>query len=447
MNEIIVAAGYVRVSTKEQAMKNTSVETQIAEIQSYAKLHNMKLAEIYIDRGITARKSLNRRIDFMRMMKDVEAGKINHIIVLRLDRFFRNVYDYHRMMNEYLLPHNCDWSAAKEQYSTATTNGRLMINLRLSIAEQECDTDSDRIKDVQSNRVSQGYVISTSHPIGLKIENKRMCKDPETIHIAEDMFEHFEMTNSVRSTMNHLNNTYGLKMIYASVSRALRNPIYAGIYRNNMNFCEPTISVERHKKILKMLAKNIKVKKDAQNYIFTGLVYCYHCGASMSGNCTHKMLKNGDSTYRYYRCPKKTRDCMCTNNISIREEEIEQYLLENVEEEMKKYIVTAETEAKQKKIKSNRKQIEKKMQRLNDLYINDFINMEKYKAEYAALEAQIIDEPEETKKDLSVYKDLLNSDFKTIYKTLSEIEKRALWRTIIQKIRVSGKEVKDFKIF
>ena len=83
------------------------------------------------------------------------------------------------------------------------------------------------------------------------------------------------------------------------------------------------------------------------------------------------------------------------------------------------------------------------MQRLNDLYVNDFIDMEKYKAEYAALKEQIIDEPEDDKKDLSLYRDFINSDFKTIYATLKDVEKRALWRTVIQKIKVSGKEIKD----
>ena len=99
INQIKRAAGYIRVSTAEQVQKKLSIETQIAEIESYAKLHNMRLEGIYIDRGITARKSLEKRLDFMRMMKDVQSGKINHIIVLRLDRFFRNVNDYHKMMN------------------------------------------------------------------------------------------------------------------------------------------------------------------------------------------------------------------------------------------------------------------------------------------------------------------------------------------------------------
>ena len=71
MSKVISAAGYIRVSTAEQALNGLSIETQMAEIEQYAKAHNMKLEAFYIDRGITARKSLHKRVDFMRMMGDV----------------------------------------------------------------------------------------------------------------------------------------------------------------------------------------------------------------------------------------------------------------------------------------------------------------------------------------------------------------------------------------
>ena len=303
MSEVIRAAGYIRVSSVEQSLKGLSIETQIAEIESYAKAHNMKLEGLYIDRGITARKQLEKRVEFMRLMEDVKVGNIKHIIVLRLDRFFRNVYDYHKMMNEYLTPNNCDWSAVKEQYSTATTNGRLMINLRLAIAEQECDTDSDRIKDVQKHRVAEGYIISGSATaLGLKIENKRMVKDEETNHIAKEIFDYFELHGSVRGTMYYMNNKYGLNLYYAKVRRILGNPFYAGRYRDNNNFCEPTIEPDRFDRIQQMLKKNIKERGKPQTYIFTGLLKCSCCGKAIAGNCTVKEGK----VYKYYRCSSRT---------------------------------------------------------------------------------------------------------------------------------------------
>ena len=109
---------------------------------------------------------------------------------------------------------------------------------------------------------------------------------------------------------------------------------------------------------------------------------------------------------------------------------------------MSDYIIEVEkVEEKAKPIKSNRKAIEKKMQKLNDLYVNDFIDMDKYKQEYALLQSQIIDTPETQKKDLTVLKQFLESNFREIYKTLSIMEKQAFWRSIIKEIRVYKKEI------
>jgi DNA invertase Pin-like site-specific DNA recombinase len=441
MSEVIAAAGYIRVSSAEQALKGLSIETQIAEIENYAKTHNMKLVDIYVDRGITARKSLHKRTDFMRMMEDVQAGKIQHILVLRLDRFFRNIYDYHRMMNEYLIPNKCDWSAVKEQYSTATTNGRLMINLRLSIAEQECDTDSDRIKDVQKHRVAEGYIISGgAAALGLKIENKRIVKDEATNHIAKEIFDYFELHGSIRGTMYYINNKYNLRLLYATVRRILSNPFYAGRYRDNFSFCEPTIDPARFDRIQKMLEKNIRERGKPQVYIFTGLLRCSRCGRSLAGSCTTK----GQKLYKYYRCHGMTIHRACDNKISCTEKIIEDYLISHIEELCKNHIVQVELKQKQKKtVKSNRKQIEAKLQKLNDLYINDFISMEKYKEDYAKLQSQIVEAEETPQTDFTAIKQLLDGSFKAKYEMLSEGQKRALWRTVVKEIRVFGKTVES----
>ena len=436
MNEIRRAGGYIRVSTAEQSLKGFSIETQIAEIEAYAKQHNMKLEDIYIDRGITARKSLSKRVDFMRMMRDVQGGRINHIIVLRLDRFFRNVYDYHRMMNEYLTPNKCDWSAVKEQYTTATTNGRLMINLRLSIAEQECDTDSDRIKDVFENKIKNGGVVTGSQPWGFKIENHRVVIDEEKRAIFLDMLNYVEKSSSVRGTQKYMADKYEIYFIYESLSRLLKNPKLYGSYRGNDSYCEGIMSKERFLNMRRLLDKNIKQKKTAHQYVFSGLITCDDCGSRMAG------INAGE--YLYYRCNKFYAHLQCDNRGQINEQSIERYLLNNVERLLREHIVEVERmEETAQPVKSNRKAIEKKLQKLNDLYVNDFIDMDKYKKEYALLQSQIIDVPEPQKKDLSNLKKFLESDFKGVYTTLSVMEKQALWRSIIKEIRVYKREIRS----
>ena len=445
MEKIKRAAGYIRVSTAEQALKNTSIETQIAEIESYAKLHNMKLEELYIDRGITARKSLEKRNDFMRMMRDVESGRINHIIVLRLDRFFRNVYDYHNMMRNYLEPNNCDWSAVKEQYTTATTNGRLMINLRLSIAEQECDTDSDRIKDVLDHRARQGFVISGSQPFGYKIVDHRVVPDEETAPIVRDLFNQMEILNSARMAVKYVNNKYGTAITYTRAVRMLRHSRYTGCYRDIENYSEPIVTKEQFENVQRLLTMNARARKNKITYMFSGLVYCNECGKRMVG----RYCKPRKEFYYYYRCNAAMLDGMCENQIAIRSSTIEDYLLNNVERLILECICATQSESnKTKAKKSNRKEIEKKLKRLNDLYVNGFIEMDKYKADYEYLQSQIVDsDPKEQKKDFTELKKFLQSNFRKSYPTLSDIEKQAMWRTIIKEIRVSGTQVLDVKFF
>lgn len=441
MEQVKRAAGYIRVSTVEQSLKGLSIETQIAEIKAYAESNKMKLEGIYIDRGITARKSLDKRVDFMRMMKDVEAGKINHIIVLRLDRFFRNVYDYHRMMNEYLTPNNCDWSAVKESYTTETTNGRLMINLRLSIAEQECDTDSDRIKDVLAHRASQGFAVTGAMPYGLTIVDHRVVPDEEKRHIVKDMFDQMELCCSVRQTSMIINAKHGINMSYSTMLRILKNPLYCGEFRGMLDYCQPTVPREQFLNVQRLIKMNVKVRKNKHTYVFSGLVRCVHCGNKMSGNSSIKEIWD----YKYYRCNKAKQSKLCDNHITINQDIIEEYLLRNAEILLGDYINKIEAKEKENapKIKSNKKAIEKKIQRLNDLYVDGFIDKDKYKEDYEKLKSQIIDVPEEEKKDLAALKKFLDSDFKSIYSTLNDTEKLALWRTVVKEIWVSGKEVTE----
>ena len=441
MDEIIRAAGYIRVSTAEQSLKGLSIETQIAEIENYAKAHNMKLEGMYIDRGITARKSLEKRTDFMHMMKDVESGKIKHIIVLRLDRFFRNIYDYHKMMNEYLTPNNCDWSAVKEQYSTATTNGRLMINLRLSIAEQECDTDSDRIKDVFENRVKNGFAISGSQPWGFKIENKKVVIDEEKRELMNDLLDYAEESSSVRATLNYMLNTHKISFLYESLSRLLRNPLLYGSYRGNDNYCEGYITKERFDRLRSLLNRNIKAKKKSTYYIFSGLVFC--------GECNYRLSGQRSKNYHYYRCVNHYGHRRCNNAGGTNEKDIEKYLLEKAASKLDEKIFELEkVEKARKPVKSNRKAIEKKLKKLNDLYVNDFINMDQYKKEYDFLQSQIVDdsEPEDLKTVYEEVKKFLEGDLRDVYHTLTPQEKQAIWRKMFTKIIVLNRKVVDLEI-
>ena len=160
----------------------------------------MVLVDTFIDEALTARKKFTRRKEFVRLLDGVRSRIFDMILFTKLDRWFRNIGDYHKIQ-EILEENGVQWKAITESYDTTTTNGRLHINIRLSVAQDECDRDSDRIKDVFAYKLKNKTYLSGSLPRGLKLDDeKHVIIDPEWKQFALDMFDHFEQTNSKRGT-------------------------------------------------------------------------------------------------------------------------------------------------------------------------------------------------------------------------------------------------------
>ena len=185
---------YIRVSTDEQAIKGLSLEAQQEDLMQHVKEQGWTVAGIYVDAAKTARKRIYKRVEFLRMLEDVKEGKIDRILCTRLDRWFRNVGDYYKVM-EILEKNHCDWSCTQEQYDTSTAGGRLYINMKLSIAQNEADQTGERINVVFDSKIQNGTVVSGSVPFWLRInEEKRLEIIPEKAAILKDAFDHYEAT-------------------------------------------------------------------------------------------------------------------------------------------------------------------------------------------------------------------------------------------------------------
>lgn len=436
-------ACYVRVSTEEQKKKGYSVDTQRDNLTEYInKQDDMVLVDFYIDDGVSADK-LNKRMGLQRLLKDVEAGKIDMVLFTKLDRWFRSVQKYYQIQKT-LDDNNVVWRTIHEDYETITSGGKFKVNIMLSVAQQERDRCSERIRDVFEYRAKQGYAITKTLPAGLKVVDHHVVPDEETKHIVQAIFDKFELCNSVRKTLIYINETYDLQIHYNPLMNILKHRLYIGEYRGNKNFCEPIISLEQFERVQAKLKMNTKKRGNNRTYIFGALCVCAHCGNKMSGNTPAGANKLGEE-YRYYRCNKHQRAMLCDNKQTIPEKFIENYILENMEQLAHEHIMKVKKmEEKQKnKPKSNRKTIETKMQRLNDLYVNGFIDMNKYKADYADLQNQIIPETPQEPKDLTAINEFLKSDYKEIYSTLTDEAKQTLWRSVIKEIKVSGKSIVD----
>lgn len=431
-------AKYRRVSTKEQAIHGYSLQAQDETLNEYAKKHNLKIVGDYADKGITA--STLHRPALEELLDDVRAGKIDLIIFTKLDRWFRSVSHYYKIqdiLDEYGVP----WRTVLEDYNTETSDGKFKVNIMLSVAQQELDRTSERIKVVFDSKVKNKEAISGALPVGYKIGmvdgQKRVVKDPEKAEVILDFFTHFEIHQSLRATMRFVNDKYDLHIPYDSCKRMLKNTLYIGKYRDVENYCEPYLSKEQFKRIQRILDETKQVKKYKHAYLFSGLIRCVECGGSTAG-CYVRQTRGDRHKHFYYRCNRANTQLTCGHRARIAEQFVEKYLLEHIEEKLQNYILQAEIEeVKTKKPKYNKSKIKAEIDRLNKMYQKGRIDDEEYDEEYDKLQykLELCDEISE-ERDLRPLKEFLESDFRTLYESLKREEKRSLWRSIIKRMVV-----------
>ena len=428
---------YIRVSTDEQALHGLSLDSQREALTAYAKEHNMQIVDIYADEGITARKALNKRLQFQRLISDVKAGKIDLILVTKLDRWFRNIKDYHNTQ-EILEKHNCNWRTIYENYDTSTASGRLHINIMLSVNQDECDRTSERIKAVFEHKKDKKEATTGAMPIGYKVVDKKIVKDEALAPLVNDVFDYFEAHNNKNGTVNYINDKYGTTYHYNTIARMLKKPIYKGCFSGIEGFCEPYIDKSRWDKIQALTERNIKVRHNERVYTYSGLLICAECGLHLAGASTKYVKADGSiKYYKHYRCTNAVVRKWCSHNLSIKEENIDKFIVANLSKELEHYKATYDIKTKQVDYTNKRNKIERKIARLKDLYINELITMDEYKADLSKFNDELNKIPTDTVKvDLKAIEMLLNMDIEHLYYELTCEERQVLIRSVIKSITI-----------
>lgn len=443
---MIRVALYIRVSHDEQVLHGLSLEAQEQALREYAKAKGYTVIDTYADEGITARKKLERRKELQRLLKDVQADKIDLILVTKLDRWFRNIKDYYNVQ-EILEKHNCNWKTIFENYDTSTAGGRLHINIMLSVNQDECDRTSERIKAVFKHKKENGEVCSGTVPYGYRIENKRLSIDEEKAQEVRDLFNYYEKCNNLSKTRLYISDKYG-HIDYMKARRRLMNEKYTGSFDGIKDYCPAIIPPRQFEAVQELLRKNKREYKKGVDYIFSGLLKCKYCGCILHAN----NRKRSGKDYKVYRCEKAYRDKACSNTYSIPEKNIlEKYVLDHIKPELEKYKVEYEikqTQSDKQDIAQKLVKCRNRLDKLKDLYLDDLIDKTTYKAEYTRLNDTIAElEAQQTdNKDMSHIDEILSMDFESIYQTLADTEKRYIWQSIINHIDI-GNNREDITIY
>ena len=454
---ILRVALYIRVSTEEQAKFGISLAAQEDALLRYAREHNFKIVQIYRDEGNSARKPVSKRPVMLQLLEDVKAGKIDRILFTKFDRWSRNVREYHNVQ-AILDAHGVTWQAILENYDTLTADGRLRVNIMLSVNESEADRDSERIKFVfQGKRIRKEWCFTGGPgqwPYGYMPEVidgvKRCVKNPETEPIVQDFWDYVVKYNSVRKAGMYCCEKYGITRNYRTWMVTARNELYTGTFHGIEDYCPAYISRADWERII--LGHEIikKTQRPDRVYLFTSLIRCPCCHNTLKA--TFKTYPSDRSKeYNGYRC-NNSRLQICDFRHQVSERKIEKYLLENIRRDLETFVIQAEAERSKRPSQPKVQDVvalTEQLRRTNVIYLAGNITDEEYAAETKRLKAEIEKarraESGDRPTDLTRIKELLQTDFLASYHTLDKEDQRRFWRSMIEEIYVEGANVTGIK--
>lgn len=434
---------------KSNAVDNSdSMETQISMCEDYLK-RTYKKDEYTIklydgDYGITGHSTKNRK-DFQRMMKDIANKEIQVVLVQRYDRLARNMRDFCNIYHD-MEESGCILVSVSQQIDTSTPYGKNFMYQMANMAELEWSLTSERIKDANRYAVVQGKCRLSNKQLPFGYTTKRidgirkMVIDKETEPIVRDIFAEYSKSRNAYGTLRYINSKYNMQLCTDTIYRMVKNPFYHGEYKGNKHYCEAYITEEEQQKFQteKFRTREIPTKKS--EVLFAGLIPCPRCNRLLYG----KGWQNGKNYLRYYKC-RYTSNLSCDFRKTKSEKKIEKYLVENIDLYLEKLSVNIEsTEQKAKDNSCKIKNIEKEMERLNVMFQKGRISEEKYDAEYLSLSIKKSQYEADTKpqEHLEELKNVFADNWKEIYYSLNDLNKKIFWRDIIKQIVVDD----DFNI-
>lgn len=404
-----------------------SLPEQRRNLEATAKEKNYKIVGVYEDAGISARKPYTKRPALLRLLDDCKAGLVDVILFVKLDRWFRNVANYYAVQ-EILDSCKVSWEATLEDYETVTASGRFKVNIMLSVAQDEADRTSERIKFVFDGKKALGQTTNGRAPIGYAVKNGEFAVAKNGAEMVADMFATFIRLKSTVQLAVYMRETWGIDRYFAKYIGYLKNRKYIGEVYGVENACPALVSKEDF-----ALANEILAQRSQRNsgqpdriYLFSGILYCKECGKAMNTSfCKDK--------YIYYRCRTRMLDkSACPHVHRVPEEKLESYLLAELETIAARYAASSHLAAKKKAAVSPDK-IRAKMQRLKDLYVNGLIDLAEYRADRGDLDRQLALAEAQHEGDKPTSLKSIRAGLKD-YPDLTRAGKKEFWTRTIRRI-------------
>lgn len=161
-------AVYTRKSSDEgldQTFNSLDAQREACENYISSQRHEgwKLIPELYDDGGLSG-GSLERPA-LRRLLEDIAAGKVDLIVVYKIDRLTRSLADFAKLVDQFDAA-NCSFVSVTQSFNTSTSMGRLTLNVLLSFAQFEREVTAERIRDKISASKKKGYWMGGLLPLG-----------------------------------------------------------------------------------------------------------------------------------------------------------------------------------------------------------------------------------------------------------------------------------------
>ena len=319
---------YTRKSTSiglDQEFNTLDAQREACEryIENQAHLGWRLATEKYDDGGFTGANL--ERPAFQRLVDDIEAGKIDVLVVYKVDRLSRSLLDFAKVMDRFNKAGTA-FVSVTQNFSTADAMGRLTLNMLMSFAEFEREMIAERTRDKIAAARRKGKWTGGPVPLGYDVVDKKLVVNDLEAVVVREIFDLYLKHRSALSVMRILNETGRATKRHRAkngnvrkarawskdaVLRVLKNPVYAGYmpYRDEIHPGEHDAIVDQdtYTKVHALLQDHGgPQRRRGRNpeYLLRGLLRCTLCGKAYTPASTRKKNK----VYRYYRCVTRDKE-------------------------------------------------------------------------------------------------------------------------------------------
>lgn len=325
----------------EQDFNSLDAQRESAEayIQSQKANGWRCLSDRYDDGGFSGGNT--NRPALQRLMTDIKAGKIDIVVVYKIDRLSRSICDFADLSKDF-EKYGVSFVSVTQEINTTTSSGRMMLNILMTFAQYEREVIAERIRDKMSASRKKGKWVGGSVAMGYKAENKNLIIEPAEAEVVKQIFTRFLETGSPRMIVEELNEAGnfrrdGKQWNLSHIYRILSNRVYIGeveykgeIYPGEQ---EPIIDREIWNDTQVRLQENdplkhLRCKKQETVAVLKGVLRCGHCGCAMGPTYTKRKYRK----YLYYLCIADSKRAKHTCPVGrVAASEIEEIVLAQVQ--------------------------------------------------------------------------------------------------------------------